>query len=425
VVTGSAVALVVSSGAPQVATPNVVGLTEAAATSAITGADLTVGAVTTAPSTTVPAGSVISQTPTAGTQLETGSAVALVVSSGLPKVTTPNVVGFDQFAAMDEITNAGLSVGTVTFASSAIFPAGSVIGQAPVAGTQVTTGAAVSLVVSSGPPLISVPDVVGLTQTQAASAITGSGLSVGTVILTSSATVPAGSVISQAPEGGTPVTAGTDVELEVSSGPAAAVLAVDRVVFSDGAGTETVTLTTATAGELLVAFVASEGNVGQTVTVSGAGLTWTLVRRANAIEGTSEVWSAVAPARLINATITATQSVSSGMNQSLTVVAFTGAGGIGASVGNSGSRTAPSVVLTTTRAGSFVYGVGNDPIRRAARTLGANQSIVHQWVDTDSNQTFWVQARNGLVPLAGTGVNINSTSVNGDWNLVAVEILGR
>ena len=133
----------------------------------------------------------------------------------------------------------------------------------------------------------------------------------------------------------------------------------------------------------------------------------------------------VAPVRLINATVTATQSVSTGMNQSLTVVAFTGAGGIGASVGNSGSRTAPSVVLTTTRAGSFVYGVGNDPIRRAARTPGANQSIVHQWVDTDSNQTFWVQARNGLVPVAGTGVNINSASVNGDWNLVAVEILGR
>ena len=50
---------------------------------------------------------------------------------------------------------------------------------------------------------------------------------------------------------------------------------------------------------------------------------------------------------------------------------------------------------------------------------------MHQWVDTDSNQTFWVQARNGLVPVAGTGVNINSASVNGDWNLVAVEILGR
>jgi len=338
----------------------------------------------------------------------------------------PNVVGLTQPAAVGAITSAGLSVGLVTLAPSATVPAGSVISQSPIAGTQVTTGTAVAFSVSSGPPLISVPDVVGMTQTAAAAAITGAGLSVGTMSLTSSATVPAGSVISQAPDGGTQVTAGTDVELEVSTGPAA-VLAVDRVVFSDGTGAETVTLTTATAGELLVAFVASEGpsSGSQTANVSGAGLTWTLVRRANTISGTSEIWSALAPARLINATVTATQSVSTGMNQSLTVVAFTGAGGIGASVGNSGSRTAPSVVLTTTRADSFVYGVGNDPIRRAARTPGANQSIVHQWVDTDSNQTFWVQARNGLVPVAGTGVNINSASVNGDWNLVAVEILGR
>jgi hypothetical protein len=160
------------------------------------------------------------------------------------------------------------------------------------------------------------------------------------------------------------------------------------------------------------------------VTVSGAGLTWTLVRRANTISGTSEIWSALAPVRLINATVTATQAVS-GLAQSLTVVAFTGAGGVGASVAGSGSRTAPSVALTTTRAGSFVYGVGNDPIRKIARTPGTNQSIVHQWVDINSNQTFWVQSRNGLVATAGTSVNINDASVNGDWNLAAVEIRGQ
>jgi hypothetical protein len=67
---------------PTVAVPNVVTLTQAAATSAITGAGLVVGTVTTANSSTVPAGSVTSQNPTAGTSVAPGSTVNLVVSTG-------------------------------------------------------------------------------------------------------------------------------------------------------------------------------------------------------------------------------------------------------------------------------------------------------------------------------------------------------
>jgi hypothetical protein len=62
--------------------PNVVGLTQAAASSAITAARLTLGAVSTASSPTVPAGDVISQNPAAGANAALGSAVALSVSTG-------------------------------------------------------------------------------------------------------------------------------------------------------------------------------------------------------------------------------------------------------------------------------------------------------------------------------------------------------
>ena len=65
-----------------VAVPNVVGLTQAAATTAITNVGLVLGTVTTAASGTVASGSVISSTPVAGTQVAAGSAVNLVVSSG-------------------------------------------------------------------------------------------------------------------------------------------------------------------------------------------------------------------------------------------------------------------------------------------------------------------------------------------------------
>ncbi|OLE78563.1 MAG: hypothetical protein AUF76_18925 [Acidobacteria bacterium 13_1_20CM_2_65_9] len=427
----AAIEILASTSTPlQVAVPNVAGLTQAAAATAITSATLTVGAVTTASSTTVPAGSVISQTPVAGTQVATGSAVALVVSSGLPQVAVPNVVGATQAAATTAITAATLTVGAVTTASSTTVPAGSVISQTPIAGTQVATGSAVALVVSSGLPQVAVPNVIGVTQAAATTAITGANLTVGAITTASSTTVPAGLVISQTPIAGTQVAAESAVALVVSSEPPLILVpfAVDTVVFSDGTGTRvTAPFRTAEAGEVLVAFVSSDGPnnaTRQTVTVSGAGLPWSLVTRANTQFGTAEIWAVTAPAQLVNATVTATQSIS-GFDQSLTVMAFTGAGGIGASGAASGDRTAPSVSLTTTGAGSFVFGVGDDPDRKVARTPDANQTMVHQWVDNNPNVTFWVQGRSTLTGAAGSLVTISDAPTNSRWNLAAVEIVAR
>ena len=42
-----------------------------------------------------------------------------------------------------------------------------------------------------------------------------------------------------------------------------------------------------------------------------------------------------------------------------------------------------------------------------------------------ANQTFWVQARNGLIATAGSLAAISDASVNGDWNLAVVEIMSR
>jgi PKD repeat protein len=68
------------------------------------------------------------------------------------------------------------------------------------------------------PPLVTIPDVVSLTQSAAEAAILAASLSVGTVTTQSSNTVPAGSVISQAPAAGSEVTPGTEVDLVVSVG---------------------------------------------------------------------------------------------------------------------------------------------------------------------------------------------------------------
>ena len=68
------------------------------------------------------------------------------------------------------------------------------------------------------PALISVPDVVGLTQSEAEAEIIAADLRVGTITWQISTTVPAGSVISQYPEAGTEVNHGTRVNLVISTG---------------------------------------------------------------------------------------------------------------------------------------------------------------------------------------------------------------
>ncbi|HEX9140504.1 MAG TPA: PASTA domain-containing protein [Steroidobacteraceae bacterium] len=75
----------------------------------------------------------------------------LTVSTGLTSISVPNVVGDTQVAATTAITGAGLTLGTVTTASSATVAVGDVISQNPTAGTSVASGSAVNLTVSSGP----------------------------------------------------------------------------------------------------------------------------------------------------------------------------------------------------------------------------------------------------------------------------------
>ena len=65
-------------------------------------------------------------------------------------VTVPNVVGLTPTAATTAITGAGLAMGTVSNAASSIVPSGSVIESNPAAGTQVSVGSAVRLLVSNG-----------------------------------------------------------------------------------------------------------------------------------------------------------------------------------------------------------------------------------------------------------------------------------
>jgi hypothetical protein len=189
-----------------------------------------------------------------------------------------------------------------------------------------------------------------------------------------------------------------------------------------------------TAGnELLLAFIATDyvGGTNTSVTsVTGGGLTWALVVRSNGQSGTSEIWRAFAAAPLSNVIVTATLSQS--VDSSITVKSFAGvdtsgtngSGAVGATKSASAISGAPTVTLTTTRNNSWVFGVGNDFDNAIARTPGANQSLVHQDLDTSVTDTYWVQMQDKPTPLSGTSVTINDTTPTGDmYNLAIVEVL--
>jgi beta-lactam-binding protein with PASTA domain len=212
-------AILFLSGCVKVSVPEVEGLPQDTATTTITGANLKVGNIMQQTSERVVAGKVISQDPASGSSVDQGSAVNLVISSGPPMVAVPNVGGLVQDAATTAITGAKLKVGTATPQTSDTVVAGKVISQDPASGSSVAEGSAVNLVISSGPPMVSVPKVDGLAQDAATTAVVAAKLTVGTVTQQASNTVTAGNVISQDPANGSSVLPGSPVNLVISSGP--------------------------------------------------------------------------------------------------------------------------------------------------------------------------------------------------------------
>jgi len=66
--------------------------------------------------------------------------------------------------------------------------------------------------------------------------------------------------------------------------------------------------------------------------------------------------------------------------------------------------------------------VGDDFDHATARTLGANQTLVDQYL-ASVGDTYWVQRQNTTIPNSGTSVTMNDTAPTGDqWNLALIEV---
>ncbi|MBA3304006.1 MAG: Stk1 family PASTA domain-containing Ser/Thr kinase, partial [Acidimicrobiia bacterium] len=170
--------------------------------------------ITEEPNEQVPAGVVFAQDPAAGVNVREGATVQLRVSAGAPPVTVPSVVGLNLADAVSELEGRGLVV-DVRPTESEDRPEGEVLSQEPDAGEEVESGSTVVLEASSGPPLVPVPDVVGLTSNQAGVELGRAGFEVS--FQEEASTEPQGQVLRTDPPADTELATGEEVRVFTST----------------------------------------------------------------------------------------------------------------------------------------------------------------------------------------------------------------
>ena len=168
----------------------------------------------------VPAGQVVKQDPEGGSKVKEERLVTIYVSKGGEEVSMLELKGMQKSTAETKLSSVGLKLGVVTEEYSSQ-PIGQVIGQDPRAGTKISKGQVVDLVISKGerPRKVAVPSLVGGAEASAKEAIKNRGLTVGSVTKEESSQA-AGTVVRQSPAAGSEVEEGTSVDL---------VLAVEKV----------------------------------------------------------------------------------------------------------------------------------------------------------------------------------------------------
>jgi beta-lactam-binding protein with PASTA domain len=145
---GGPVTVFVSSGPQEVSVPEVTGEQQAVATATLAAAGLKVTVVKREVAEP-PAGTVISQSPGAGSQLKVGGKVTIVVAQALKLLAAPSVVGQSEAQAAATLTGAGFASHTVSRTVTDPSKVGIVVQQSPEAGHKLAKGAVVTIAVGA------------------------------------------------------------------------------------------------------------------------------------------------------------------------------------------------------------------------------------------------------------------------------------
>jgi eukaryotic-like serine/threonine-protein kinase len=204
--------------APEVRVPGVVGLPYDDAVRRMRGIGLRPVTGESRHSGEAPRSTVLAQRPAAGERVAGGTEVTLDVSEGQRTVVVPMVTGISRDSARGVLVAAGLLIGDVGEALSDS-ARGIVLQSSPEAGQTVPLGTRISVMISSGPGELSMPDVVGRDSGAARGMLEQLGLVVSPLQYDSLSTLPNGVVVSQSPAAGSPIVGGSPVTLRVAGRP--------------------------------------------------------------------------------------------------------------------------------------------------------------------------------------------------------------
>ena len=165
----------------------------------------------------VPTGTVIKQSPGAGSHVKAGRKIQLTVSKGAEPGVVPDLKGKNLAEATEMLHAAKLAVGKVTVQYKEGAAQGALLSQDIEAGKKVAAGTKVDLVVNISKGQSVVPDLKGLTLSDARERLSSMGLMVGSVT-TKEDSAPKGTVIGAEPEFGKVLSEGSVVTLIVSGG---------------------------------------------------------------------------------------------------------------------------------------------------------------------------------------------------------------
>lgn len=185
-------------------------------------------------------GTILEQDVKAGDTVKRGSQINVVIAgkgdSTSEMVKIPSVIGKTKSSAKSTLESAGFSVTFEYGDYNDSVAADVVTAQSPSAKKQAAKGSTVTVTLSPGQKPITVPNVVGASQSHAESALAGAGLKYTYADSQYSDTVPAGSVISQTKSGET-VAAGTTITLTLSKGKQEISTNVSKGISYSGEGT--------------------------------------------------------------------------------------------------------------------------------------------------------------------------------------------
>jgi len=204
---------------PEIAVPTFTGKPYGVAERLAQEAGLRLELVEEAYSSTVPAGAVVSQDQPAGKRVKVGRVIGVVVSLGPELFSVPDVQRRSLVEARVMIDQSRLRIGELREAFNESVKGGFVISQDPQPGARLERGRPINLVVSKGPRIIEMPQLIGRSLTEARRVLQELGVTLREVTTVPSSDLEPGIVVDQTPPQRTRIKPQDAVSVRVSIRP--------------------------------------------------------------------------------------------------------------------------------------------------------------------------------------------------------------